>query len=37
VKVQQVPPTALDYLQPPTRVTYFFEPSRAAAANDDDE
>jgi putative nucleotidyltransferase with HDIG domain len=34
VRAQQVPPTALDYLQPSTRVTYFFEPSRAA---DDDE
>jgi len=29
--------TALDYLQPPTRVTYFFEPSRASLVEDDDE
>ena len=28
VKPQQMPPTALEYLQPSTRVTYFFEPSR---------
>ena len=35
VRAQQVPPTALDWLQPSTRVTYFFEPSAAAA--DDDE
>jgi putative nucleotidyltransferase with HDIG domain len=34
VRAQQVPPTALEYLQPSTRVTYFFETSRAA---DDDE
>jgi len=37
VRSQQVPPTALDYLQPPTRVTYFFEPSRASLVEDDDE
>jgi len=34
VRAQQMPPTVLDYLQPSTRVTYFFEPSRTA---DDDE
>jgi HD-GYP domain-containing protein (c-di-GMP phosphodiesterase class II) len=34
VRTQQVPPPVLDSLQPSTRVTYFFEPSRAA---DDDE
>jgi putative nucleotidyltransferase with HDIG domain len=34
VRAQQMPPTALDWLQPSTRVTYFFEPSGAA---DDDE
>jgi putative nucleotidyltransferase with HDIG domain len=34
VRAQQMPPTALDWLQPSTRVTYFFEPSAAA---DDDE
>ena len=31
VRAQQLPPTALDYLSPSARVTYFFEPS---AAND---
>ena len=31
VRAQQLPPTALDYLSPSPRVTYFFEPS---AAND---
>jgi hypothetical protein len=36
VRAQQVPPTALDYLQPTTRVTYFFEPSRSAAGDDDE-
>ena len=34
LRAQQMPPTALEYLQPSTRVTYFFEPSGAA---DDDE
>ncbi|MGZ8259746.1 MAG: HD-GYP domain-containing protein [Caldimonas sp.] len=34
VKPQQMPPTALDWLQPNARVTYYFEPSGAA---DDDE
>jgi HD-GYP domain-containing protein (c-di-GMP phosphodiesterase class II) len=34
VRAQQMPPTALDWLQPSTRVTYFFEPSAAA---DEDE
>ena len=34
VRPQQIPPTALDWLQPSTRVTYFFEPSATA---DDDE
>jgi len=37
VRTQQVPPTAIDYLQPTTRVTYFFEPARATADVDDDE
>ena len=35
VRTQQVPPTALDWFQPSTRVTYFFEPS--AAVDDDEE
>jgi len=30
VKAQQLPPPALEYLQPSTRVTYYFEPSRSA-------
>jgi HD-GYP domain-containing protein (c-di-GMP phosphodiesterase class II) len=34
VRHAQLPPTALDYLQPSARVTYFFEPS---APVDDDE
>ena len=34
VRTQQTPPTALDYLAPSTRVTYYFEPSNAA---DEDE
>jgi HD-GYP domain-containing protein (c-di-GMP phosphodiesterase class II) len=34
VRAQQTPPTALDYLAPSTRVTYYFEPSNAA---DEDE
>jgi HD-GYP domain-containing protein (c-di-GMP phosphodiesterase class II) len=29
VRAQQLPPTALDYLAPSARVTYFFEPSAA--------
>ena len=33
VRAQQLPPTALDYLSPSARVTYFFEPS---AANDEE-
>lgn len=33
VRAQQLPPTALDYLAPAPRVTYFFEPS---AANDEE-
>jgi HD-GYP domain-containing protein (c-di-GMP phosphodiesterase class II) len=33
VRAQQLPPTALDYLAPGARVTYFFEPS---AANDEE-
>ena len=33
VRAQQLPPTALDYLAPGPRVTYFFEPS---AANDEE-
>jgi HD-GYP domain-containing protein (c-di-GMP phosphodiesterase class II) len=33
VRAQQLPPTALDYLAPSARVTYFFEPS---AANDEE-
>ena len=37
VRTQQVPPTAIDYLQPTTRVTYFFEPARATADVVDDE
>src|SRR6185312_11834036 len=28
IKAQQLPPPALEYLQPSTRVTYYFEPSR---------
>ena len=32
VKAQQLPPTALDYLAPSARVTYFFEPSAPAEA-----
>jgi HD-GYP domain-containing protein (c-di-GMP phosphodiesterase class II) len=36
VRAQQVPPTAIDYLQPSTRVTYFFEASRAAGTDDDE-
>jgi HD-GYP domain-containing protein (c-di-GMP phosphodiesterase class II) len=35
VRIQQMPPTAIDYLQPSTRVTYFFESSRTGT--DDDE
>jgi hypothetical protein len=34
VRAQQTPPTALDYLAPSTRVTYYFEASNAA---DEDE
>jgi HD-GYP domain-containing protein (c-di-GMP phosphodiesterase class II) len=30
VRAQQLPPTALDYLAPSARVTYFFEPSAPA-------
>ena len=30
VRAQQLPPTALDYLAPGARVTYFFEPSAPA-------
>ena len=37
VRTQQVPPTAIDYLQPATRVTYFFEPARATADVDIDD
>ncbi|HZW74369.1 MAG TPA: DUF3391 domain-containing protein [Caldimonas sp.] len=37
VRTQQVPPTAIDYLQPATRVTYFFEPARATADVDSDD
>jgi putative nucleotidyltransferase with HDIG domain len=29
IKAQQLPPTALDYLAPSPRVTYFFEPAAA--------
>jgi hypothetical protein len=36
VRTQQVPPTAIDYLQPTTRVTCFFEPARATADVDDE-
>ena len=32
VRAQQLPPTALDYLAPTARVTYFFEPAPALEA-----
>ena len=37
VRAQQMPPTALDYLQPSTRVTYFFEPSGAATTTKNEQ
>lgn len=34
VRAQQLPPTALDYLAPGARVTYFFEPSAPVEAEE---